>query len=503
MTASQAPSLRSRAAHAGKWGAAEIIVRHGFQALGMILLARILAPGEFGMMALVLVFTTVCALLVEAGFGAALIQRQSTTPDDETSAFAVNLGLSVLLATLLWLAAPLIARMFGLAELSALVRMMCLLLPVTALGSVPDALLAQKMRFRERTVVEAIGGGVGVAAGLWVALRGGGVWALVAQAMATALARTVGLWALSRWIPTGRVCRSAVTSLWRYGGYLLAANVSDVLFNRLQAALIGHQFGIRDLGHFTMAQNVQQLPTTLVASFLNRVGFPFLSSIRNDSAVLLDGLRQAVRSSLFLFVPFMVVIAVHSDGVVRLAFGPGWEASAPVLAVLAFAATLWPWLVLTIVGLNATGQTREVLRLEMVKKPFALAAVLVALPLGLVAVACALLVAAMFAAVLQGFRCRTRLGYRLSRQCADVLPILALALLAAAAAHALRGILATGLATELLGLPVFAAVYLGLAWLFRLKAGVELMALWRAEQPAGATVASPSASETGKTARPD
>jgi O-antigen/teichoic acid export membrane protein len=154
-------------------------------------------------------------------------------------------------------------------------------------------------------------------------------------------------------------------------------------------------------------------------------------------------LRQALRGSLLGFAPLMVAIAVFATPLVRLAFGEEWKPVAPLLSLFALAAVTWPWLVLTLVALNAAGRSVEVLRLELVKKPVAIGLVLVALPWGLHAIAASLIASAAFATVVHGHRCRQVLGYRWKEQASDLLPALAAAAAGGGAAKAMLALSGT------------------------------------------------------------
>lgn len=149
-------TLTHRAAHATWWSAIEIAARYGAQVIVLVVLARQFKPADFVLIAMLLVFTTVATILVDGGFSTALIHRQNTTVNDETTVFATSLGTAVVLAGLLWLPAPIIADFSSQPVLTQLTRLLLFVLPLSALPAVPDALLIQRPNFRARANVEVV-----------------------------------------------------------------------------------------------------------------------------------------------------------------------------------------------------------------------------------------------------------------------------------------------------------------------------------------------------------
>ncbi len=482
-------TLTHRATHAAWWSAIEIGARYGVQFVVTMVLARLLTPADFGLMAMVLVFTTFAALLVEGGLGSALVQKQATSADDEASVFLANLGMGALLALLLWWLAPAIAGFYAQPSLLPLLRLLSWLLPLGALATVPNALLSQRLDFRKRAGAElAASIGAGVLA-LWLAWRGAGVWSLAWQAIAAALLRAVALWGLSGWRPRGRFDGASFSRLFRFGGPLLLANVLSVAALRLQSLLIGRRFDARALGYYAMAQDTQQAPAQFMSGLLNRVGLPMFATVAQQPAKLAGALRLALRLSMFVYAPCMAGIAVAAQPIVRLLYGPQWEAVAPLLSVLALAGMFWPLHVLNLAALGALGRADLVLRLEVVKGLVGIPLVLLAAPRGPMAVAWAVFASSLASAWINTRHSHRLLHCGLRAQARDLLPGLLLTLAAAGAAW-----LASGWSRHALldlGLAIAAAVatYVAGAVLLRLQAWRDLLdfvqALRAGAPPAG------------------
>ena len=464
-----------RATHAVWWSALEIGTRYGVQFAVTMVLARLLTPADFGLMAMLLVFTTFAALLVEGGLGTALVQKQASTDNDETSVFLVNLGAGCALALALWALAPGIARFYAQPALSPLLQVLAWLLPLGALATVPNALLTQQLDFRRRAGAELLASVGSGAVALWLAWRGHGVWSLAWQALVGAALRAALLWWLSGWRPRGRYDRHAFAGLFRFGGYLLVANALSVGAMRLQSLLLGRLFDARTLGVYAMAQDTQQAPAQLASALLNRVGLPIFASVADQPAKLAGALRLSLRLSMFVFAPCMAGLAVVAAPLVRLLYGPQWGDAAPLLSLLALAALFWPLHVLNLAALGALGRSDLILKLELAKAAVTIPLVAVASPFGALPVAWAALAASLASLWINTHHTHRLLECGLRVQLRDLRPVLLLAL--AASASAWGALALAGHAPWALGLAIAAAVvtYALGAVMLRLQAWKDLL----------------------------
>lgn len=420
-----------RGAHAALWSALEMSARYGVQIATTIVLARLLTPSDFGLLAILLVFTSFGALLTDAGFGVALIQKRESTPDDETTVLCTTLLTSLLAVLILWFAAPGIASFYRMPEFVPTTHVMAWILPIGAMGAVPDALLTKRLDFQSRTHAQALSSVASAIVGIALSLLGAGVWSLVFQALTEAGVRTSLLWKFSAWRPRGRFCLKSLHGLFGIGGYMLLSGLLSTVSTRIQSLLIGKLFEARDLGLYSLAQNATQAPASFFGSVLNRVGLPMLSNLSDDRQRLRLALSFSLRVSMFVFLPCMVGIALLARPLVDLVYGPQWSSAAPMLTWLALATALWPVHVLNLVALSAQGRTDLYFRLEIVKNVTMALATLVASPFGPVMVSVAMLVTSVCAAVINTWYSGKILGYGLIQQSNDQLKTVLAAALAA------------------------------------------------------------------------
>lgn len=478
-------SVQRRAAHAAAWSTLEIAARYGVQFVVMLVLARLLTPSDFGLIAMLLVFTAFAALLVDGGFGTALVQRQRTSADDETTVFLTSIGMGVVLAAALWVAAPAIAAFYSQSILTPLTRLLLFVLPLGALAAVPDALLTQRLDFRSRATAETAASLCSGAVAVVLALRGFGVWSLAWQAIVAIGVRALLLWLVSGWRPRGRFNAASFRGLFGFGGYMLTANLLNTVSVRLQSLMIGRFFDSRLLGYYTLAQNTQQAPAQFMSSVLNRVGLPVFSTVADRPATLVAALRLSLRVSIFVFVPCMVGIAVVARSLITTLYGARWEPAAPLLSVLAIAALFWPLHVLNLAAIGARGRSDLIFKLEAAKRAISIALIVAGSFISVMAVAWAVLASSLCGVAINTWYSRTLLGYGVLAQLQDQSATLVLSAIAAGVAWlASRWIDYAPLALAVAVIAAAAAYFAGAA-IARVAAWRELVELLRTLRPGG------------------
>lgn len=474
--------LINRASNATLWSTLEITARYGVQFLVMVVLARLLSPADFGLIAMLLVFTSIGTLLVDSGFGAALVQRQHTTADDETTVFIFTVGVSILTVGILLVIAPAIASFFNQPKLVNLTRVMALVLPLGAFASVPDALLTMRLDFKARARAEVVASLLSGAVAVALALRGFGVWSLAWQSIVSIGVRGILLWIYSGWRPRGRYRGESFRSLFGFGGYMLLSGLLSTVAVRLQSLVIGKLYDSSALGYYTLAQNTQSAPSTFMGQILSRVGLPVFSTIAHDREKLVAALRSSLRMAMFLFVPCMVGIAVVADPLISMLYGTRWITAAPILSVLALGAALWPVHVLNLAAISAQGRSDLFFRLEVIKQVMSIALVLTFAHWGPLAIAWSVLLSGLLATGLNTYYSKHLLGYGWVAQLADQRPTLMLSAVAAMVGWAVLHWGNAGFISMLAAIILSAATYVALALLTKSDALRDLLSVAHALQ---------------------
>jgi O-antigen/teichoic acid export membrane protein len=426
--------LKNKAMSALRWNTLETFGRQGLQFGLAVVLARILSPEDFGLMAIVIVLVSIGNCLAEGGFGQALIQKEHVSRDDESSAFFVTMALSTIASLVLFVAAPEIARFFTMPDLLLLSQAMAITFIVSGAGGVPFALLTKQCRFKELTLVSGATAITSSTVAVILAWSGWGVWSLVGQAFASAVIGTVVLWAVSAWRPLMRIRLASVCDLFRFGSYIAGANLLETVLGRLNTLFIGKIYSPIELGFYSRAESTRAFPSLFAASVLNRSVFPLMSTLAGDRDKLRSAYSHAMDVVFFLNTPLMLGLAVCAEPLVNTLFGSRWLAAAPFLQVLALAGIFWlPQLVNTDL-LKAAGEPAQFFRVELFKKLLLVGVVLVSSQISILAMAWGQVVVNSLAFV-YGLSATTKcLGIGAAEQIARSWRIFAAAALMAAAA---------------------------------------------------------------------
>jgi O-antigen/teichoic acid export membrane protein len=299
------------------------------------LLAAILGPRDYGIVALALIYIAVVQLFMEGGIQTAVVQRENLEDHHLDSAFWVNLAWCLLLAGLSFALAGWWARLNGVPELENVVKVLSALLVIWGLTFVQLALFQREMRFRALAVRETVAVFVGGVLGVVLAVRGAGVWALVAQQLGFAVTQLVLLWGMSTWRPRFRFSRSHARDLVGFSSGVFLSNLGGFINRRADALLMGIFFGPVSVGLYRLADRFSDNVLELTMRPIGYVSLPFFSRLQNDRPALREAVARCVRTTLFLTVPAMAAMAACS-GFLMAVIGSEWEPAADVLKLLAF-----------------------------------------------------------------------------------------------------------------------------------------------------------------------
>lgn len=472
--------LRHKAISAFLWKFGDKLVGQLASLAVAVALARLIAPEDFGTVALIRVFVVIALVFVENGLGDALVQKKELDGEDMHSALCCNLGMALLLYALLWAAAPYIARLSGRGELGALVRALSAELLVCAPASIVAARLRRELQFKRISIAGIVSTLTAGAAAVLAALRGLGIWALVLQQLLQRTLYCLLLWLQSRYRPRLRVSGQRLYALMGYGWKLLAARQLQTLFGQLRSLVIGTLYSPASLAFFNRGEQFPALIYTATDHSLQQVMLPLYAQRQDEPEELKRLLQRTLQISAFFLCPILLGLFAVAEPLVALLLGERWLPCVPYLRILCLAYLIAPVGTANMQALNALGRSDITLRTELVTRAFALAALLAAAFFGMKAMAAASVAVELCYALVRGRAVRRLLGYSLCEQARDLLPP---ALLAAVMAGA---VLLLGLLplqrTLLLALQVLSGMllYALLAWAAKLP-GLRFVCSLRAE----------------------
>jgi O-antigen/teichoic acid export membrane protein len=419
-------NLKDKTISALFWSFFERIGQQGIQFVISVILARLLLPEEFGLIAMLTIFMAIAQSFIESGFGRALVQKQDTTHVDECSIFYFNILVGICAAGVLCLSAPFIAEFYNQPILVPLTYVLSLNLIINAFGLVQITLLAKQIDFKTQLKVTLIATFVSGAIGVAMAYHGYGVWSLVAQSVCSNLVRTLMLWVFTKWRPSLVFSFVSLREMFAFGSRLLASGLLDTFFNNIYLVVIGRLFSPGSLGFYARAQSLQQLPVSNISIIVSRVSFPVFSSVQNDKPRLKRGVRQALSMLVLINFPMMIGLAVVAKPLVLVLLTAKWLPCVPYLQLLCMVGILYPLHVINLNALTAQGRSDLFFRLEIMKKTLVVGAIAVTCQFGISAMIYGQILSSFLAYFLNAYYTGKILEYPAIEQIYDLLPSLCL-----------------------------------------------------------------------------
>lgn len=329
--------LRRQAISGAGWTAVATLVTVVAQLLQIAILARLLRPEDFGLMALVTVVFGLAHVYADGGLSSAIVHRQDATHEQLSSLFWLNVGAGVVMAVVLVAAAPLVAFVYAEPELTSLIALAALAFLVTPVGQQLHMRLQKALRFGFLAVTDVLSATAGVTVSVTLALHGYGVLSLVWGFLAGALVRTAALvwFGMRDWQPQLRFRFSDLRGFLRFGAFQMGERTVNYLSANLDKLLIGSLLGAHALGLYSVAFQLVMKPMRVVNPIFNRVAFPLFAKVQTDKPRLRAGFLDGIRTISFVLFPVYAGIIVLGEPLILLVLGETWRAAVPLLQVLA------------------------------------------------------------------------------------------------------------------------------------------------------------------------
>jgi O-antigen/teichoic acid export membrane protein len=351
------------------WSAADKAGQQVIYMLVYIVLGNILTPEDYGLVGVLLMFIALSGVLMDSGFGSALINKKGATEQDYCSVFYFNTGISLVVYLLLFLSAAWIARLFGDPRLTLLSRVLFLAIPANALCMIQNTQLTKKLDFKSLLQVNLFALILSSALALYLAIDGQGVWALVAQTTGYAVARFIFIFLYNRWIPRKRFRLAPIREFLPYSSKLLGGGLLNVVFNNLYPPLIRLLgFPMTQVGLYTQANKLQEIPSLLITNTFSQVSFPTLVEVKEDEERLKRVLSKNIQTIAFLVLPLMFGLWVTGESLILLILPERWAPTIELFRILCFAGMLTPFLPVLTNLLLAKQQSGSYLRVEILRK---------------------------------------------------------------------------------------------------------------------------------------
>lgn len=461
------------------WRFAERCGAQGVSFVVSILLARLLAPEDYGLIALVTVFTSVLQVFVDSGLGNALIQKKDADDLDFSTVFYVNCLFCIVLYIGLFIAAPFIAAFYGKSELTPVVRVLGLTLIISGVKNVQQAYISRNLMFK-KFFFATLGGTIGAGVlGIVLAYYGVGVWALVAQQLFNISVDTVILWFTVKWRPKKVFSFSRLKKLYSYAWKLLLANLVNTIYQDIRQLIIGKVYSSKDLAYYNRGKQFPDFIVTNINSAINSVLFPVLSSSQSNVQQLKVMTRRAIKTSSYIMWPLMIGLMVVGEPVIKLLLTDKWIPAYPYLCIFCLIKGFEPIHTANLNAIKAMGRADIVLKLEIAKKTVGILIILYTMRISVWAIALGSMVYTIYAGVLNALPNQKLIGYSYNEQIKDILGSFLLSLVMGGVVYLVYLLRLPIVISLFLQVLVGIVVYIALSILFKVESFKYILSVFK------------------------
>lgn len=420
------------------WRLLERVGAQGVSFIVSIVLARILDPSVYGTIALVTVFTTILQVFVDSGLANALIQKKDADDIDFSTVFYFNIVFCIVLYIAMFFAAPYIAQFYNVPTLTPVIRVLSLTVVISGVKNVQQAYVSRTLQFK-RFFWATLGGTLGAAViGIVMALRGYGVWALVAQSLFNLTVDTLILWITVKWRPRLVFSFQRLKGLFSFGWKLLVAKLVDTVYLELRSLIIGKYYSTEDLAFYNKGQQFPKLIVTNIDISVESVLFPVMSSEQDNLSQVKAMLKKVVQVNSYIMSPLMMGLAVCGEPLIKLLLTEKWLPCVPYLRVFCF---IYVFTVFNTANMNtyrSIGRSDIYLKVEVIRKIVGIAAILATMKISVFAMAIGEIVATLISLAINTYPNKKLLDYGLLNQIRDMLPNIIITLVMGAIVYSLN-----------------------------------------------------------------
>lgn len=419
-------SLAQKALSGFIWTAITKFGSQGIQFLVLIVLARLLVPADFGLVAILMGFFAVSKTLIDSGFAQAIIREKEISEEDKSTTFFLNLFVALGIYFILWFSAPAIATFFNQTLLVDLLRFMALLLIFQSITIVQQATFTQELKFKSIMYIEMSAVFITGILAIILAYLGYGVWALALKFVANSFFNALFFYVANPWYPKTFIHKSSFDKLFGFGSKLMVSGLLNSAFTQLYTFVIAKFFSMATLGFYAKAMNFRDIFSRHLINTLQKVTYPILSKTNDNPDRLKSGYLKIIQITSFLIFPALLGLALVAEPLIKTTIGDSWMTSVPMLQLLCLSGMLYHLHSINLNILKVVGRSDLFLRLEIIKKIMTVIAVAVSLPFGIWGLLIGQVVNSYLGLFVNMYYTTTFLNYSIYDQFKDIIPILLL-----------------------------------------------------------------------------
>ena len=457
-TPQEESSLKQKAINGVKWTFLDQAGSLGISFVVGIILARLLQPAEYGLLGMVTVFTAIATVFTDSGFGQAMVRKMDLTEEDKLTAFWFSCGMGILVYIALFISAPWVSAFYNEPQLTDILRITSIPILFSGLLTIPNMIFTREINFKVTTKISfsrAILSGV---IGIYMAIMGYGVWALIVQGLVSYAIGVIMFNYYCRWKIKFIFKKNSFHYLWGFGSKMLASNLLNTAYNNLYQIVIGKFYSPTDLGQYQRGQSYSGLFSNTLTQVVQRVSFPTLSKMQDDTERLKYGYRKIIKLSMLVSCLGSMALAAMAKPLIVILIGEKWLPAAEYLQIICLGALLYPVHAINLNVLTVMGRSDLFLKLEIIKKIIGTIPIVIGIFLGIKVMLWAGVVSSFLCFAINAHYSEKLINYSFLNQFKDILPFIIASVLTAGLVYSISLLSLTYFWTIILQVSLFFSI---------------------------------------------
>ncbi len=464
--------LKQKAAAGMVWTALQKYSRMFISFISGIILARLLTPYDYGCIGMLSIFMVLAEAFIDGGFGSALIQKKQPTQEDYSTIFWWNIGMALLMYAILFVSAPAISRFYDIPLLCDVLRVQGLVLFIYAFNIVQRNQLKKKLNFKVLSIVSITTSIISLGVTIFMAYKGFGVWALVAQNLITAAIPAIVFWFFIKWRPIWTFSKQSFKELFSFGFYMFLTNILNTFGNQIQGLLIGKRYNPSTMGYYSKALGTEKLATHSISSVISQVTYPLYAEAQDNKEMLINMIKRLTMTISYITFPLVFILILTAKPIFILLYSDRWVNSVPYFQVLCLAGLASCLIAVNTQTIAAIGKSKTMFVWTVIKRTVGIAFVVIGLfIIGMKGLLVGVLLNTWFSFFVNIWLVSKHIGYKWTKQLVDLLPVGIASLIAALVSYGVGYLFNLSLYPDgIVKFFVYLIVYLGWSFIFKPEA---------------------------------
>jgi len=456
------------------WSFIERFSVQGIQFIFQIILARLLSPSDYGIIAMLAIFMAISQSLIDAGFTNALIRKNDRSDLDISTVFYFNIFISIIIYIILFLSAPAISVFYNSPLLISIIRVYAIVLLINALGAIQKTINTINLDFKSLAKASLVAALISGLIGIYFAVQGFGAWALVYSAIGNSLITTLIMWINSPWRPQLVFSMVSLRQMFAFGSKLMLAGLLNTIYTNLQQMVIGKKFSKQDLGYYARADQFAQFPSSNITGIFQRVTYPVLCKLSDNNQTLLSAYRRFIRFSAYVIFPLMLGLGAVAKPLISILLGDKWLFSGTILQILCLSYMWYPVHAINLNVLQVKGRSDLFFRVEIIKKVVGISILFITMQISVIAMAIGAICSSLTALFINTYYTKKLLSYGLIKQLKDLYDIIAISFISCIPAFIISLKFHNNIIALVVSIMLAIVIYIALSKIFKIDEFLEM-----------------------------